>query len=256
MRVACLQFDIAWEDKPANFARVRKLLGRSRIPRGSLVILPEMFATGFSMNVARTAERTGGETEQFLAEAARESGVFLLGGLVRTAPGGRGRNEAVGFDPRGRRIARYAKRHLFARGGETERRHVPGRRTVTFRWGDFMVAPVICYDLRFPETCRAAVRRGADLLIVIANWPAARADVWRTLLRARAIENQAYVAGVNRLGCDPKETYDGGSLLIGPKGDILADGGRKEGMISAEFRPAEIRTWRREFPALIPDSIE
>jgi predicted amidohydrolase len=111
-------------------------------------------------------------------------------------------------------------------------------------------APFICYDLRFPEVFRAAARRGAEIFLVIANWPDRREQHWVTLLQARAIENLAYVVGVNRSGRDPEHVYPGRSMIIDPHGKILADAGGGEAVISAEIDPAEVRNWRRDFPAL------
>jgi predicted amidohydrolase len=112
------------------------------------------------------------------------------------------------------------------------------------------VAPFVCYDLRFPEVFRSAVRKGAQVMAVIANWPAKRVEHWVTLLKARAIENQAYVIGVNRVGTDPKLTYPGRSLIVDPHGNVLADGGDKEAVIRAEIDAGVVDAWRRDFPAL------
>ncbi len=245
----CCQFNITWEDKPANHAKVKALLAGAAMPRGSLVLLPEMFATGFSMNVAAIAEGTPPATEIFLADTARELGVFILGGVVTTGPDGRGRNQAVAFSPEGKEIARYTKLQPFSLGGETQH-YTAGNDIVTFEWNGLVVAPFVCYDLRFPEHFRAAVRRGAELFVVIANWPSRRIQHWVTLLQARAIENQAYVAGVNRCGQDPKLSYNGRSLIADPHGEILADAGDGEKLISAEIEPATVKAWREEFPAL------
>jgi omega-amidase len=249
MRVYCCQLDIAWEDKPANYAKTRALLDALTLPRGSLVLLPEMFATGFSMDVAAIAEEEGGETEAFLARTACEYGIYLLGGAVTAAPDGRGHNEAVVFSPEGERFARYRKIHPFTYGGET-RHYAPGRQVVPFEWRSVTVSPFICYDLRFPEVFRSAVRQGAQLFTVIANWPAARESHWVALLKARAIENQAYVAGVNRCGRDPKLAYSGRSMIISPRGDVLTDAGETEGVASADLDLAALLEYRRSFPAL------
>ena len=127
---------------------------------------------------------------------------------------------------------------------------MPGDRVVTFRWHDVTVTPVICYDLRFPETFRTGVERGAELFVVIANWPGERHLHWTTLLRARAIETQAYVVGANRCGADPNTSYAGGSVIIDPWGNILADAGAGEAVINAELdHEAQVR-YRATFPAL------
>jgi predicted amidohydrolase len=249
MQLLCCQLEIAWEDKPANTARVAALLAAAKPPPGSLVVLPEMFATGFSMNVAGIGEAAPSPTEAFLAATAREQACFVLGGLVSIGADGRGRNEAVVCSPAGRPLARYAKLHPFTLGGESQH-YAVGDQVVTFDWQGCMVAPFICYDLRFPEVFRAAVRRGAQLFIVIANWPAARLEHWTTLLRARAIENLAYVAGVNRCGADPQHSYPGRSLIVGPQGEVLAEAGSQQSIITAEIDLAKLAAWRQEFPAL------
>jgi predicted amidohydrolase len=248
MNLVCCQWNIAWEDKPANYARVRALLAVAKPAPGSLVVLPEMFATGFSMNAAMIQEGAASPTESFLAQIAREQGVYVLGGLVSAARG-RPRNEAAVCSPDGQLLARYAKMYPFTPGGEAQA-YAAGDEIVTFRWDRCVVSPFICYDLRFPEVFRAAARRGAQLLVVLANWPVVRLEHWITLLRARAIENQAYVAGVNRCGADPQLVYPGRSLIVDPLGQVVADAGEAEGVISAEVSLAELEAWRAHFPAL------
>ena len=189
MKIIGVQHDIVWENKPANFDKVLSLLGDIEITPGSLIVLPEMFSTGFSMNVEKIRESRSHETETFLCETAKRFASHVLGGLVTQTPDGRGRNEAVVADPSGKAIARYGKLHPFTFAGETKH-YEPGDRLVTFPWGEFTVAPLICYDLRFPEVFRHAILRGADLLVVIACWPQSREAHWTTLLSARAIENQ------------------------------------------------------------------
>jgi predicted amidohydrolase len=249
MNVVCCQLDIIWENKPANHDKVRALIERAAPPRDSLLILPEMFSTGFSMNVAAVSESGARTTEDFLAATAVEYGLYVLGGVVVTTADRRGLNQCVVYSPGGRELARYSKMHPFTYGGETEH-YSAGADTVVFGCGEFTVAPFICYDLRFPEVFRAAVRRGATLFTVIANWPAARAAHWTTLLKARAIENQAYVAGVNRCGRDPQLAYPGLSLIVDPRGEVIAEAGSQETTISARLELPALEAYRREFPFL------
>src|SRR3954470_6210016 len=173
MKIYCCQFDIAWENKRANFEKVRSLLSAGEIERESLVLLPEMFATGFSMNIAAIAEEEKSGTEGFLAQIAREFGIFLMGGLVSEGKHRRGRNEAVLFTPKGEIAARYCKVQPFTLGGESQN-FVAGEELIVVPWRGFSLAPFICYDLRFPELFRGAVRRGANLITVVANWPVSR----------------------------------------------------------------------------------
>lgn len=249
MKAFLVQLDSVWERKPENFARVQALLSGTRIPPDSLVILPEMFATGFSLELAATIDHGPSETEAFLRALAIQHRSTVVGGLVREGQLGKGRNEAVVFGPAGDLLARYCKLHPFTLGGETNK-HEKGENIVFFEWGGLVAAPFICYDLRFPESFRGATQRGAELLIVIALWPTRRVEHWVTLLKARAIENQAWVIGVNRCGSEPELNYPGRSLVVNPHGEIVADAGASEGIVSAEIDAQVLRQWRRDFPAL------
>ncbi len=249
MKLYCVQHDIAWENRRANFARVEALLAAARPQAGSLVLLPEMFASGFSLNIPAIREGRDRETERFLAATAKKLGIYLLGGIVTTKTNGKGSNQAVVFTPEGSELTRYTKMQPFTHGGESAK-YDAGKTTTLFAWQGFKVSPFICYDLRFPEHFRTATKRGAQLITVIANWPVTRIQHWITLLQARAIENQAYVAGVNRCGTDPKLSYNGRSLIIGPKGDILADAGNGESVISADVNLDELLAYRRDLPFL------
>lgn len=252
MQLIGIQLDTAWEDKATSHARVEKLLREAGVLPGALIVLSEFFATGFSTDVAKIAEAEGeGESQTFLAHLAKQYQAFVLGGIVtRETPGnGRGRNQCVVYNPAGEEIARYWKLHPFSYGGETDH-YDAGSQLITFDWSGCTVAPFICYDVRFPEVFRR-VAGPAKLYTVIANWPAPRREHWITLLRARAIENQAYVIGVNRCGDDPKLTYAGDSLIIDPRGETIADGGAVEGVISAEVNLDDLEAYRHSFPALV-----
>ena len=248
MNLVGVQLDMAWEDKPTNFAKVRQMLSTNPPAKGDLVVLPEMFATGFSTNVELTAEEPGAETETFLAQTAKELGIYLVGGFVaRTEDGPQ--NVSVTYSPEGMEIARYAKIQPFTAGGESDCHH-PGDRLVSYEWNSFTVTPFICYDLRFPEIFRPAAKRGTQLFTVIASWPVMRIEHWVKLLQARAIENQAYVVGVNRTGADPKYSHTGRSLIVDPQGNILADAGEGEGIITATPDKAALEAYREKLPFL------
>ncbi len=244
MNVVGLQFDIAWENKPANFATVRRLLAASRPARDSLVALPEMFNTGFSLNADLVAESYGGETEQFLAATAREFGVYLVGGAPMRGKDGLARNKALVFSPAGELIAFYAKMHPFSPANEGSS-YTAGERPTSFKWGGCAVSPFICYDVRFPEIFRAAAAEWRpELFVVIANFPDKRINHWIRLLQARAIENQAYVIGVNRVGTDPLLSYNGHSVIVDPQGDIIMDAGEKENVVQAQLDLASLKKYR------------
>jgi predicted amidohydrolase len=249
LNLICIQLDSVWEDKPANFAKVRELLQDAAPSRNSLVVLPEMFATGFSSNLSETLENEVGPTELFLQEIARSFGVTVVGGLVTAGAEGRGRNQALAIGPAGEILTRYTKMRPFSLGGEG-RVHEAGTGPVVFDCGGMRVAPLICYDLRFPELAREAVRLGAEVLVYIAAWPIRRQHHWITLLQARAIENQAYVIGVNRCGADPQFTYSGRSMVIDPHGIVIADAGEQQRVLRASIEAQVLRDWRLQFPGL------
>lgn len=248
-----LQMDIAWEDPERNFETVRAMLAERPPAAGDLILLPEMFATGFSLNVGVTAAHAD-ETEAFLHDLAVSTRTMVVGGLTRLDPDtGLGHNVAIACGPEAEAPSRYTKIHPFSYGREAER-FAGGREVVTLTWSDggreaLTLCPTICYDLRFPELFRAGLDLGAEAFAVIANWPAARAAHWRALLVARAIENQAWVLGVNRSGSDPRLWYAGGSMIIDPRGSIIAEAAEAPVVLSAGIDAASVREWRAEFPA-------
>jgi len=250
VKVVALQFDIAWENKPANFAKVRSLLTRTPPEPGSLVVLPEMFATGFSMNASTISEPPSGETEHFLGTLAKEFEITVIGGAAIQESDGKARNQALVLAPTGELICRYTKMQPFTPGHE-EQHYTAGTQPATFPWGECCTCPFICYDVRFPELFRTAAQiHQPQLFVVIANFPAKRIRHWVRLLQARAIENQAYVTGVNRVGSDPFYSYNGHSLIIDPHGEILADAGEIEGVIQAELDLANLAKYRAGLPFL------
>ena len=249
MKVYCCQHDIEWENPQKNHQRVGALLNAAPLEPGSLVLLAEMFASGFSLNVPLIAEGSDGATQSFLAKTAAARSVFVMGGVVSRGRYGRGRNEAVVFSPNGRQLACYTKLQPFTPGGE--RAHFEaGSETVCFEWGAALVAPFICYDLRFPERQRVAAKKRPHLMTFIASWPNARLSHWVKLLQARAIENQCYVAGVNRIGNDPNLSYSGRSMIVNPMGEVIADAADQECVISAEIDIESVVEYRMKMPFL------
>lgn len=249
MRVAACQLDIVWENKSANHEKIRGMLDAAKLPAGTLFILPEMFSTGFSMDIPRIAEAAARESENFVAKLAQEHGLFVMAGVVNAGVEGKGRNQCVVYSPQGREIARYSKLQPFALAGEMDH-YVPGNEIVTFQCQDFLIAPFICYDLRFPEIFRVAAKRAPHLITVIANWPVKRIHHWTALLKARAIENQAFVVGVNRCGNDPKFEHNGRSLIVDYHGQVIAEAGSAEEILTAELDMDALQKYRTEFPAL------
>lgn len=248
MQLILCQPDIAWEDRPANHARIQAMLRAQPPQPNDLLVLPEMFNTGFSMNTPAVLDPPDQPGRRFLVDLARQYNIFILAGLVTPAPTGLPHNTALAIAPDGRILAQYHKLHLFSFAQE-DRHYQPGQNLVTFPLPQCIAAPLICYDLRFPELFRAAAARDVQLMLVIANWPASRALHWNTLLRARAIENQCFVAGVNCVGRDPCNTYAGQSQIIDPQGGILALADDRPQLLSATLDFTSLAQWRAKFPA-------
>jgi len=246
LRLALVQMDLAWEDPDENHRRAARHLRDAANQGARLAVLPEMFSTGFSMEPERIAQAPGGPSEAFLVEQASALGLWILASVPQTGES-RPRNVALLVSPKGA-VTRYAKIHPFSFGGE-DRHYEAGDRVVTADVEGVRVTPFVCYDLRFPEPFRVAARE-TDLFCVVANWPEPRREHWRTLLRARAIENQAYVAGVNRTGDGGGAHYVGDSAVVGPLGETLAEVGEEEAVIVCDVDTAAVTRLRGRFPAL------
>jgi predicted amidohydrolase len=249
VQIIAVQLDSQWQDPPSNHARVRALLESANIRPGALIVLPEMFDTGFSMNLEFTAQDETRRSERFLRELAAEHNAAVLGGVVGPIVDGQASNEAVAFAPDGGELVRYRKLQPFTPAGE-DVKYGAGDAHQAFEWGGVKIAPFICYDLRFPEVFRPAVLDGAEVIVVIACWPEARSEHWVRLLQARAIENQAFVIGVNRCGADPYLQYDGRSCGFDPHGNPLFEASAAEQVVSLAIEADEARQWREKFPAL------
>jgi omega-amidase len=263
MDIHLFQMAIA-RNKPAlNRAKVQALAAplAGRLAKPGLVLLPELFSTGFLDDAS--ASRPGPEGEaweevadkdrEFLSGLASGLGAWVSGTTVEAGLKDSGRprfrNVILIYGPDGRQAARYQKIHPFSFGGE-DKLFSGGAEAVTFELEGLVVQPSICYDLRFPELYRAGSQRGVHLILVQANWPEARQAHWEVLLKARAIENQAFVAGVNCVGTQGSLRYVGGSMLISPKGEVLAQAGGAEGVVKGRLEADLCRQWRKAFPAL------
>lgn len=242
LTVTLVQTELAWEAPTDNRGHIEELLAGHR-ERSDLVVLPEMFTTGFSMNALDNAEPPGGETEQWLLALARERDCALTGSIA-AQEGDRVFNRMLFATPEGVEI--YDKRHLFRMAGE-DKRYAAGDRRVIVRWRGWRILLQVCYDLRFPVFSRN--REDYDLALYVANWPSARRQHWRALLLARAIENQACVVGVNRIGSDARGLdYSGDSLAITAEGQLLADLENDNGAVSVMLSGAALEEYRDRFP--------
>lgn len=250
MQLIACQLDMKWEDKPANYDKVRAVLSNVDVKPGALIVLPEMFATGFSMNVDAVAEGDERPSEVFAKEITASHQACVIAGVVNRNANGQGLNQSVAFAPNGDELVRYDKMQPFTLGQE-DCHYAAGNVPKVFRWQDHTVSSFVCYDLRFPEVFRMNMREHRPHVItVIASWPATRVEHWVTLLKARAIENQAYVVGVNRCGSDPTLDYSGRSLIVDPMGIVLADAEDAECAISADTDFDAMTTYRQKLPFL------
>ncbi len=237
-----VQCELAWERPADNRRQIGELV--AGLPEaGDLVVLPEMFTTGFSMNAVANAEPPGGATEEWLQELAASRDCAIAGSIA-VREGDAVYNRMLFATATG--ISHYDKRHLFRMAGEHER-YSAGSDRVTVPWRDWRINLQVCYDLRFPVFCRN--RGDFDLQLFVANWPARRSHHWRSLLRARAIENQACVLGVNRVGSDANGIdYSGDSLAIAGDGEVLVDLDDGSAIGRATFSGAALVRYREKFP--------
>ena len=248
MKVAAVQHDIVWEDTAANLDRLRPRIDEAAALGARVVVLAEMFATGFSMNTAATSEDADGPTTQWLLERASAADLWVGGTLAQASNrGSRPYNMFVLAGPDGT-LHRYAKVHRFSHAGEHEH-FGAGDQLVTVEVEGVRMSPFVCYDLRFADEFWA-VGPGTDVFVVPANWPASRRDQWRTLLRARAIENQCYVVAVNRVGEGDGVAYAGDSCIVDPLGRMLAEASEVETVLVADVDPEVVAAARKRFDFL------
>ena len=245
MRIAAIQHDIAWEDPKANFAALAPRIAGAAGAGARLIVLTEMYDTGFSMNTEVTAEPVGGPATSFLVEQAQHHDAWVAGSVAeRVDAAERPFNTLVLAAPNGA-VHRYRKIHPFTHSGEHEHFRA-GRDHVTVDVEGLRVTLFVCYDLRFADEFWTTAA-GTDVYVVPANWPDTRREHWRTLLRARAIENQAYVIGVNRVGTGGRLTYVGDSMIVDPMGEVLASAAGGEALLVCDVDAATATATRDRF---------
>ncbi len=248
MKVAAVQHDIVWEDRDANFERLAPMIAAAAAQGARLVVLTEMFSTGFSMDTKKIAEPVDGPSTRFLVEQAQQHNVWVCGSLPeRPVEQALPYNQFVLAAPDGT-THRYAKIHPFSYAREQER-FAAGSKFMTVDVDGVRVSLFVCYDLRFADEFWA-LAHDTDCYLVVANWPESRREHWRALLVARAIENQAYVVGVNRVGSGGGLDYVGDSRIVDPLGEVLAEAAGREVVLSADVDPARVSEVRTEFPFL------
>ncbi len=248
MRVSIVQSALRWEDKAANLSSFAENL-RSLAGKTDLVVLPEMFTTGFTMRPAPHAEGPLGPTLTWVRAQAERLDAAVTGSFIQTDK--HNYFNTLFFATPGGTVSFYNKRHLFSLAGE-DKVFKPGRRRLTVEWRGWRICPMVCYDLRFPVWSRnRADDKGYDLLLYVANWPAPRIEHWKTLLAARAIENLAYVAGCNVVGRDGNgHEYTGDSAILDFMGKAVWTETGKEAIGTASLDKMALVNWRNAFPAL------
>ncbi|WAS92121.1 carbon-nitrogen family hydrolase [Nannocystis punicea] len=248
MKIAAIQSDIAWEDPEANFTRLRPWVAAAAAAGAKLVVLPEMFACGFSMATANIAEPPGGPSTRFLEAQARQHDLWICGSIPEVPHDEpKPYNTLVLASPHGQ-VVRYRKIHPFSFAKEHEH-YGAGSDHITVDVDGLRCTLFVCYDLRFADEFWARAEQ-TDAYVVVANWPERRRHHWTTLLQARAIENQAYVVGVNRVGHGNGLDYSGDSRIVDPWGEVLAAAAGGETMVLADVRADVVRDARERFPVL------
>lgn len=254
MRVTIVQSTLIWENAGQNRANFTQKLS-ALSGQTDLVVLPEMFTTGFSMDTVHLAEPMSGPTMQWLAEQARFLQAAITGSFICSEEG-HFFNRLVFMRPDGT-FDVYDKKHLFSLAGENEH-YTPGKKRLHTEWKGWRICPLICYDLRFPVWSynpttehETVFQQPYDLLLYVANWPARRAHHWRTLLSARAIENQSFTIGVNMVGSDGKGLeYSGDSTIVDFGGTIIRQISGQEDIVTTELSLADQQHYRKQLPFL------
>ena len=247
MKICLIQFDILWGDPESNLRHLDGLLASA--PQADLYVLPEMFTTGFATLEGATVEQEPCAGLAWMRRKAAELGAAIAGSIALEIPADAGKcaNRFFFVRPDGT-FEHYDKRHLFGYGGEGDR-FVAGDRRVIVEWRGVRFLLAVCYDLRFPVWLRN--REDYDAILLVASWPDVRRFAWDTLTRARAIENACYVAAVNRIGEDPACKYNGGTALIGPYGETVAEAeDDKECVVCSEIDLGHLTSYRVKFPVL------
>ncbi|AQQ54461.1 carbon-nitrogen family hydrolase [Planococcus lenghuensis] len=247
MKIACIQMDIVFGEPETNFAHVEERMREAAANGADVIVLPEMWNTGYALTQLEELADRDGKAESFLAAFAKEHGVHIVGGSVSSKKNHGFTNTMYVVNSSGETIAEYDKAHLF--GLMDEHIHLEsGESANLFELNGIPAGGVICYDLRFPEWLRRHALEGAKVLFVPAEWPAPRIDHWRILLQARAIENQCFIVAVNRVGSDPANEFGGHSMVIAPWGDVRMELGTEEEIGYADITLDEVDEVRGRIP--------
>jgi omega-amidase len=246
MKIALVQYSPAWEDKETNKKKILSLV--QDINEVELFIFPEMTLTGFTMKSKEMSESIHGDSFNFFSSIAKEKSTNIFAGIIERR-NNRSYNTLIHIKPDGNLLKLYRKVHPFSYSGENKYYHA-GTKPAYTKIKNWKIGLTICYDLRFPELYRKYGKKKAHLIVNVANWPDTRIEHWRTLLKARAIENQCYIAGVNRVGKDPKLNYVGFSSVFDPMGKEIIAVENEEKAIVVELDKNFVNEVRIKFPFL------
>jgi len=245
LKISLIQTNLPWQKASDNRELLEQLLDTT-IDSTDLILLPEMFTCSFDSDKNAIPEHMAGATVDWMRLMAVSYQAAICGTIAITENGVR-YNRLLFVTPEGK-VQHYDKRHLFRMWGE-DKRYMPGRRQVVIKWRNWRILPLVCYDLRFPVWCRNTEDLNYDLILCPANWPASRTQAWQALLRARAIENLAYVAGTNRIGKDGSGIeFSGSSMVLDPAGKVLLDAGEQMGGYTVSINREELLDFRKSFP--------
>lgn len=252
MRVAICQLDIVWGEKERNFEKISNFAVQAKSNGADLLVLPETFATGFTMESDKFGElKKESITIRFLKKTAKKNGIAILGTFVEKTKDGN-KNAAYLFDKSGKCVGKYHKINLFS-FSEEEKHCTAGKKVAVSELEGIKCGISICFDLRFPELYRTMTKKGAYAIFVVSNWPESRREHWLALLKARAIENQCYVIGVNRTGIGGGLSYSGDSRIFGPFGEEIMTAGKEEGLFFADIKKEQVVEVRSKYKFLPKD---
>jgi omega-amidase len=250
LNVSLIQMDIALGEPDLNYKRLSEMLDKAikAVPKPDVIVFPEMWNTGYALEqIQQLADEDGERTKLFISNFCQAHQVHIIAGSIAERKGGEVRNTVYVFNRQGELTADYSKIHLF-RLMEEEKFLTSGDQIGSLAIEDIQAGVMICYDIRFPELARSLALDGAQILFVPAEWPHPRLHHWRTLLMARAIENQMYVVACNRVGISGKTEFFGHSMIIDPWGEIIAEGGDQEDIISASLQMSDVENVRNRIP--------
>ncbi|WP_332238455.1 carbon-nitrogen family hydrolase [Sporolactobacillus sp. KGMB 08714] len=248
MKITLIQLNIAFGDPEKNYLRAENFIQRALKEKPDAIMLPELWTTGYDLGrLSETADSEAERTKRFAGRLAKANHVAIIAGSVAKRSASRVTNTMLVFNRAGECVKEYSKIHLFRLMNEDKFLHA-GDSDGLFDLDGIPSAGFICYDIRFPEWIRRHVLSGARLLFIPAEWPKPRLDHWRTLLACRAIENQAFVIACNRAGSDPDNMFAGHSMIIGPWGEILAEAGEEECLLTADLDLSAIAAVRSRIP--------